>query len=426
MVLFMRIISIALLCFFLLSCGQNSIARLPKYVNGVRLMDSVEKRAYTDSLTKFFNELLNNKGFSGGILVAKNGEVLYEHYQGFTNSGKTDSITVESPFHVASTSKTFTSTAILQLVQQGKISLADTLQKFFHDFPYKGITIKHLLSHSSGLPYYVNFMARYGWDKKQTASNQDVLNTLHNHQPPLEFATGTAFKYCNTNFVLLALIVEQVSGRFFPDYIRDSIFLPAGMTHSYVLSHKNPTDYKPSWTASNKIYNYDYLDGIYGDKNVFTTCRDLMAYDNAIRNNGLLKQDFYNLAWTSYFRDKHYRDSIEYYGLGWRLKVFNDSLKIPYHNGWWHGNNAVFQRLIADTAVIIVTGNRFNNRIYSAPIAANIFRNYYPDDNLSDIDQLEQEVETPVNKKGVAVSSKPKAKSTSKKAVSKKAAGKKR
>ena len=149
------------------------------------------------------------------------------------------------------------------------------------------------------------------------------------------------------------------------------------MTNSYVVSQNTPEKFLPSWTPGNRIYQFDYLDGIYGDKNVFTTCRDMLKYDSCIRENVLLQPSSYEQVWKPYFKDLHYRDTSEYYGLGWRLKIFPDSIKIPYHNGWWHGNNSVFQRVIADTAVIIVTGNHFATRIYQSAKAANVFRPYY-------------------------------------------------
>ena len=283
---------------------------------------------------------------------------------------------------MASTSKTFTSTSVLQLESRGLLSLGDSLQKFWSDFPYQGITVRNLLNHSSGIPDYANFLPKYGWDKKVTATNWDVLNTITNKYPSLDFKTGSRFKYCNTNFVLLALLVEKLSGLSFPFYVKENIFDVAGMKDSYVLSPFNRGDYMPSFTAKGRMYNFDYLDGLYGDKNVYTTCRDLLKYDSAIRVGALLDPLAFEKAWEPNFRDTKYDEPWEYYGLGWRLKVFENNLKIPYHNGWWHGSNAVFQRLVADTAVIIVTGNRMNRKIYSSAKAANTFRTYYPDSLL--------------------------------------------
>ena len=366
------------LCISLFAC--QSIAREPVEKNqDARVLDSLELAKYKAGLTYFFDSLLNSNRFSGGILVAKNGQVIYEHYQGDVFGDNQTSISSTTPFHVASTSKTFTSTSVLQLENRGLLSVDDSLQKFWPDFPYQGITVRNLLNHSSGIPDYAYFLPKYGWDKKITATNWDVLNTLTTKYPSLDFKTGSRFKYCNTNFVLLALLVEKLSGLSFPFYVKENIFDVAGMKDSYVLSPFNKGEYMPSWNAGGRIYNFEYLDGLYGDKNVFTTCRDLLKYDSAIRAGALLDPLAYEKAWEPNFRDTKYDEPWEYYGLGWRLKVFENNLKIPYHNGWWHGNNAVFQRLVADTAVIIVTGNRMNSKIYASAKAANIFRTYYPD-----------------------------------------------
>lgn len=362
---------------YLFSC--HSIARGPVYVDGLRLMDTTEVVRYNESLTSFFDSLLNTKGFSGGILVAKNGVVLYEHYQGDAYGSNAAPIDSRTPFHVASTSKTFTSTAILQLEAKGTLNLDDLLTKYWPEFPYKSVTIRHLLNHSSGIPDYAGFLPKYKWDKRNTVTNYDVLDVITSRKPGLVFNTGAKFKYCNTNFVLLALLVEKVSGLTFPYYVKENIFDVAGMEDSYILTALNKGDYMPSWSERGRIYNYEYLDGLYGDKNVFTTCRDLMKYDSAIRQGLLLDSMGHQKAWQPNFKDTKYDEPWEYYGLGWRLKVFDNDLKIPYHNGWWHGNNAVFQRLVADTAVIIVMGNRMNRKIYSSAKAANIFRPYYPD-----------------------------------------------
>lgn len=370
-------------CIFLLVSfyACQSIARGPgeEKADSARVLDSLEMVKYRADFTWFFDSLLNSSRFSGGILVAKNGQVIYEHYQGNAFGDSSSPISSRTPFHVASTSKTFTSTAVLQLESRGLLNLDDSLNKYWPDFPYGGITIRNLLNHSSGLPDYAYFLPKYGWDRKITVTNWDILNTLVTKMPSLDFKTGSRFKYCNTNFVLLALLVEKQSGLSFPFYVKENIFNVAGMKDSYVLSPYTKADYMPSWTEGGRVYTFDYLDGVYGDKNVFTTCRDLLKFDSAIRNGVLLDPAVYEKALEPSFRDTKYRDPWEYYGLGWRIKIFDNNVKIPYHNGWWHGNNAVFQRIIADTAVIIVMGNRMNKRIYASAKGANFFRTYYPD-----------------------------------------------
>ncbi len=374
----MRMLLTGILFFAFFACTSEARENSPVLGEQLRLIDTTEWQTYNAYLSYYFDTLLNYRDFSGGILVAKNGSVLYEHYQGDTYGRGQEPINDRTPFHVASTSKTFTSTAVLQLEAQGRLNLEDSVTNYFPDFPYKNITIRNLLTHSSGIPNYANFLPRYRWDTKVDVTNRDVLDVINKYKPGLEFKTGSRFKYCNTNFVLLALIVENVSGLPFPAYVKQYIFDVADMKDSYVLSTENVGDYMPSWNQSGRIYNFEYLDGLYGDKNVFTTCRDLLKYDEAIRKNLLLDPLSYAKAWEPNYRDAG-NDPWEYYGLGWRLKVFDNNLKIPYHNGWWHGNNAVFQRLVSDTAVIIVTGNRFNRRIYAAAKLANLFRPYYPD-----------------------------------------------
>ena len=131
---------------------------LRKVSSNVGKLSTKEYTFYHDLLKKYFDARLLHKGFNGGILVAKNGVIVYEDYQGFRDLRLKDSLTPETPMHIASASKTFTGMAILQLVQQGKLALQDTLGKFFPGFPYPGVTVKTLLNHRSGLPNYIHYL----------------------------------------------------------------------------------------------------------------------------------------------------------------------------------------------------------------------------------------------------------------------------
>lgn len=372
---FLQILIISL---FIFSCSNKSTANdsVSRIISDPQI-DSSEWHYYNQRLSFYFDSLLNNTGFSGGILVAKNGHILYEHYQGFTDGPNTGLIDSSTIFHVASTSKTITAHAIFQLYQQHKFELDDKVNTVLPDFPYEDITIRHLLNHSAGLQNYANFLEAYKWDKKVNASNQDVLNVLAEKKPVLDFKPGSRFRYCNTNFVMLALIVEKLSGQAFPDYVKAHIFEPAGMSSSYIVGPDSAHVFTNSFKANGVLYAFEFVDGIYGDKNVFTNARDLLKYDNAVRHNILLDQATYDTCWTASIRDVSDRTGVDYYGLGWRIKMLPNGLKIPYHNGWWHGNNAVYQHLNLDSAVIIVTGNKFNKAIYKSVYAANVFRDYY-------------------------------------------------
>ena len=381
---------VGLITLFLFSCKNQSPAQATSdtaasktaFYGNVYNADKIN--FLRDTMARFLDIFLPQQHFSGGILVVKNGQILYERYMGFTGPHRDIPITDTTPFHVASTSKTVTSHAVLQLVAIGKLQLSEPLVKYFPAFPYPSITIRNLLNHTSGLRNYAYFMPLAKWNKKVVATNRDVLDVIINSKPPLEFPTGTRFHYSNTNFSLLALLVEDISKLPFPDYVQQYIFNPAGMTHSYILSVRNQNRYMPSWTGGGRLYEFDYLDAIFGDKNLYTTCHDLRAYDSAISHNILLPQSLYDSAWQPLSADHHSgRENVEYYGLGWRVKRWDNGNKIPYHNGWWHGNNAVFQHVYQDTAVIIATGNVFNSNIYKLGRLANFFRPYYQDANIA-------------------------------------------
>jgi CubicO group peptidase (beta-lactamase class C family) len=119
----------------------------------------------------------------------------------------------------------------------------------------------------------------------------------------------------------------------------------------------------PSYNWKNQQEAFTFLDGIYGDKNIYSTPRDMLKWANALDKGGLFQKETLDAAYTGYSNEK---PGVKNYGLGWRLYIYPDNRKIIYHNGWWHGNNAVFTRLVDDSATVIILGNKFNKRIYDA------------------------------------------------------------
>lgn len=345
------------------------------------VLEKNEFRNYYRQLNDFFDTALLKNGFNGGILVAKNGAVIYEKYIGRTDLRKRDSITPETAFHIASTSKPFTAVAILQMVQEGKLSLNDSLEKFFPGFPYNGITVKMLLTHRSGLPNYLYFMShnKWGMDEKrkwngQYASNKDVLKMLMDKKPDPTGQPGRIFTYNNTNYVLLAMIVEKLSGISFPDYMEQNFFRPLAMDNSYVFRLQDTLTASPSYTNNGTYWNFDFLDATYGDKNIYSTVRDLLKWDQALYTDRVLNKSMLDSSFLGYSFEE---PGIHNYGLGWRLQLLPNGKKVVYHFGKWHGNNAAFARLVDEKATIIILGNRFTRRIYNAAqLCYDIFGDY--------------------------------------------------
>jgi CubicO group peptidase (beta-lactamase class C family) len=171
------------------------------------------------------------------------------------------------------------------------------------------------------------------------------------------------FNYCNTNYALLALIIEQVSGMKYSQYLEKTFFTPIGMQHTFVFSPEMENSVLPSYNWKAKKEPFTYLDGVYGDKNIYSTPRDMLKWDSILTYGSLFKSETLEAAYTGYSNEKR---GIKNYGLGWRMYVYPNNKKIIYHNGWWHGNNTFFSRMIDDSITIIVLGNKFNKHIYDA------------------------------------------------------------
>jgi CubicO group peptidase (beta-lactamase class C family) len=354
--------------------------------------------AYEEKLRTLFDSGLRPGSFNGGILVAKGGNILYEKYLGFKNPRvHTDSIDASTTFHLASTSKPFTGVAILKLVQAGRLGLEDDLTKFFPSFPYQGVTVRMLLSHRSGLPNYLYFMEdKAKWPHDKMVSNQDVLNFLIKYKPGLERRSGSGFGYSNTNYVLLALIAEKITGKKFPQYLKETIFTPLHMTRTFVYTPADSGKVIMSYKPSGAVWPNDIYENTYGDKNVYSTPRDLMKWDQGLYDGKFISQ---SLLDSAFLPQSHEHQSIHNYGLGWRMLNFKNGKNLIYHFGKWHGFTPAFARMIDEKAVVIILGNKFNRNIYeTAKKSYTIFGNYSVNGNANGVDEEEATAAGPEEK----------------------------
>lgn len=328
------------------------------------------KRQQTE-LEGYYRDMVR-AGFNGSMLVAKKGVVIFEQYHGLESFRNRNSAIVDSSsFQLASVSKTFTAMGVLWLMEKGKLNLQDSVQKYYPEFPYKGITLQMLLSHRSGLPNYLYFCDSIWPDKDKFLTNDDVIQLMIRHKPRIQHTPGTHFQYCNTNYMLLGSIIEKVSGQKYADFMQQTFFGPLGMNNTFVYAPASAM--RLHQTISHKYNGQQepdtYFDGVVGDKGIYSTARDMLKWDQALYTGGLFTPETIKAAYTPY---SHEKPGIRNYGLGWRLMVYPDSSEIVYHNGWWHGNNTVFNRIIKDTSTIIILGNKYNRNIYRAvkPVSA--------------------------------------------------------
>jgi CubicO group peptidase (beta-lactamase class C family) len=376
----------------LAACGQDKIENKirentsPSVAVATRhsSLTPEEFRRYSNASREFAQKLFGNGRFNGSLLVAKNGEIVYEMYSGFRNPrSQRDSITANTPFHLASVSKTVTAIAVLKLADQGKIHLSDPFSKYFPQFPLTDITIKTLLNHRSGLPNYVHYMERLGWDKKRAITNQDVFDFIVARHSEIDIAApDRRFSYSNTNFALLGLLIEKVSGQSYGQFLHVNLFQPLGMKDSYAFTIADSARSLPSYFQNGRQYAFDFLDLVYGDKNVYSTVRDMLKFDQALNSGKFVSQALLDSAYSPYSFEKA---GTHNYGLGWRMLLLKNGKKVIYHNGWWHGNRTAFYRLIDENVAIIAFCNNDSKMVYKTKDMADIFGNYFHNDDDDDV-----------------------------------------
>ena len=347
-----------------------------------------ELKHYLQEVKFFVDSTLQNHSMNGSILVAKNGQVIYEQYQGFRNPRlKQDSITAHTSFHLASVSKTFTGMAVLKLWEQGKLNIDDSVSKYLAGFPCKDVTIRTLLNHRSGIPKYDHYMENLGWDKRKMVTNQDVLDFLIARCKDIQIRKADrGFSYSNTNFALLALIIEKASGLSYKDYLKQTFFEPLGMKDTYVFSISDTSHYLESYYHNGRPYRFDYLDLVYGDKNIYSTVRDLLKWHEALESDTLFKPETLAFAYKGYSFEK---PGTHNYGLGWRMYLLKNGKKLIYHNGWWHGNRTAFYRLLDEDVTIIALCNNDYRQIYNVKNMADIFGDYFQTRDHDDDEESE-------------------------------------
>lgn len=380
-------ISLASLLGGVLACGQGTQQNLKQAANALQNcadeqklsaeeLTALRQSINADEKSRQIEAIIDQKiraGFNGNVLVAQKGVVLYKKCTGLGHfeKGCRDSLVENSKFQLASLSKTFTAVGVLKLIEAKKLHLEDSIQQFFPDFPYSGITIRDMLCHRSGLPNYayafddsmkVNFYKK----EKPYPNNQAIMHWFATVKPtPKKYnIPGRTFSYSNTNYMVLASIIEKVTGQSFDAFLRKNIFEPIGMTQTFVATTKNDSInlFRTAGYQWNRRIPKDYYDDVVGDKGVYSTIGDLFKWYRALNGECLLKRA--TLA-EAFMPRSFERKGLKNYGYGFRM-MLND-LNQPeyiYHSGWWKGYNTMFWFSPKDEYVIIMLGNRYNKIVY--------------------------------------------------------------
>lgn len=356
------LLAVGLTVFF---CGRRCSHEIP-VVNVDSLFIDMNKAMVaqrTQQADKVFTGLSRN-GLNGVVLYAEQGELVYEEAFGWRDLNKRhkDSIRIDDAFQLSSDSKMFTAEAVMLLKADGKLDYDDDIRKYIPEIPYAGVTIRHLLTHCSGLPRYDSMADEFWPDRKKPFSNEALIKMLVERRPEPYGTPGGGFFYNNINYALLASVVERASGQHFEDFMRERIFEPCGMTHSYIYSMRDDTVvslYMPVEVHGHDVYRSgpvkaqnDYLNGVMGDKIMFSTVEDLYKYNQAL-DQALLLPD--SLQREAFMPGSPKWKNDENYGFGWRMS--KEHPNAYFHFGWWKGYRSLIVRDVAHRRFLAILTN---------------------------------------------------------------------
>lgn len=334
---------------------------------------------FVEAKRKFHN-------FNGNVLVAEKDKIIYQKSIGYADFKNKIPLSKDSVFNIASVSKQFTAAAVMLLIEKNLLSLDDSLAKYFPEIPYKGITLRQMLSHTSGLPEQNEFMFKY-WQTADPITNIDMVEYLIKYNPEAAFKPGEDFKYCNTGYTLAAMIVEKVTGEKFQDFVTKNIFEPLEMKQTRFLNPQsgnyktipNQTENYIADTEGKEYYlpqdipmyrNAVALTGLTGAGNIHSTTSDLLKWQESLKTEKILKRTSIEQMKAAQIRGSV--DGSDTYGFGLAIKSIYGDTKIFHYGGTLGFWNSLTHFETADRTIIVLTNNESEKGLTNA-IAAILF-----------------------------------------------------
>lgn len=352
--------SFVLILLFLLAACQSTTSQ-----KSVESPDEVQKEIET-----FLSQSHKYGFFNGTALVVKGGEKVFSGAYGLSNIDPETPLKEESIFRMASVSKQFTCMTIMMLKEQGKLTYDQDVRDFIPELPYEGITLRHLMQHTSGIPDYVTLFEE-NW-KTDLASddperfiegNEHIIAYMAEKKPEPSFAPGERREYSNMAYITLATVTARISGMSFADFTKQHIFDPLGMNSSSFYDFKpGPDPNMPlrvfGFEKDNDSYKYNdsnYLNPAQGDGGLFSTVEDLLKWDRALYTEKLVSKATLEEAFT---KGKLNNGEEFGYGFGWGIGESLSGKKTVSHSGGWVGFRTFIQREIEeDNCIILLTNN---------------------------------------------------------------------
>jgi CubicO group peptidase (beta-lactamase class C family) len=311
--------------------------------------------AQTDSTDLIVGKMMKDQRITGLTLaVVKKGGTFVNKGYGLANVEHNAPVTSETVIRLGSVSKQFFTTAILKLMEDGKLSIEDPVHKFFPDAPetWRPIKVKHLMSHTSGIK-----RESPAYDNNKIQPDSVIIRAAYSL--PLDFKTGEKYQYCNIGYYMIAEIIARASKMPWQDYIRENIFIPSGMkntdmTDFYPIIRNRASGYRHN---GDTLVNAESMYAVRPSGGFLSTSSDMILWDKVLREKKtILKKENWELLWSPFIKTSDKIESKTFYGFGWLITEYKGH-KIIAHGGANNGYRSMYARFVDDGLSIIIMTN---------------------------------------------------------------------
>ncbi|NQY10471.1 MAG: beta-lactamase family protein [Flavobacteriales bacterium] len=318
------------------------------------------------------HELNVQDKFNGTILVSLRGEEIFSNAYGYENFERETRLSTQSSFRLNYISLQMTAMGIMILKERERLNYSDNIQTHIPEFPYENITLLHLLQQTSGLPNFYDFIYD---DTTQTdvLYNDDILELYVQLEPEINFVPGEWWEYSSAGYVLLAIVIERVTGLSYAEFMSRNIFEPLEMNHTYCA------DGDPNQGIQHRVYGYnqrkqltdwDITNGVLGEAGIYSSIEDLFKWDKALYTEKLVEKETIKEAYTPYQLNQ-YGDSTEDYGFGVELYNRHGNHHIDI-TGVWLGFYNYFSRNLKNKSSVVILSNTNSDPAYIAEFIEDI------------------------------------------------------
>jgi CubicO group peptidase (beta-lactamase class C family) len=341
---------------------------------------AISQEPTSATVDEFVNSELRAQHIPGvALAVVRDGRIILAAGYGMANVELGVPTKPESIFQTGSVGKQFTATAVMMLVEEGKVGLNDKIGKYFPDSPptWKEITVRHLLTHTSGIPDYTEGKSGGGINMRTDYTEEELVKKIAGL--PLDFQPGEKWSYSNSGYLILGVLIHHVSGEFYGNFLQGRVFRPLQMTSTRIISE---ADIIPNRSAGYRLVkgelkNQEWVSpslNTTADGALYTNVLDLAKWDAALYTEKLLKKSSFDQMWTPV---KLNSGKTSPYGFGWRVTEVNGH-RLLEHGGAWQGFTMHILRYVDDKLTTIVMTNLDSGHSNPSKIAQGVAALYVP------------------------------------------------